>query len=49
MVDNEGFVQGWTLGLDDGCDYCDEGRPDKLGFLFGCDVGQCERGGFIDG
>ena len=46
MADNEGFVEGWLLGSNDGCD---EGRPDKLGLSLGCDVGQSETEGFIDG
>ena len=46
MPDNEGLIEGWLLGWDDGCI---EGRPDKLGLSLGCDVGQSETEGFTDG
>ena len=46
MTDNEGRVDGCLLGWDDGWD---EGGPDELGLSLGCDVGQSETEGFIDG
>ena len=45
MTDNEGCVEGWLLGWDDGCD---EERPDELGRLLDCDVGTSGTEGFSD-